>query len=116
VKKLLNLGSSCIYLKLAPQPMKKYPVYYFKSDTTGEKDFEEFYTERECPDMNRFSAIGIIRNEPVYDEQKLNLFTETIHALRKRGRWSRLELIDLFNQVIPEFNHKETGKFLDGRM
>jgi FlaA1/EpsC-like NDP-sugar epimerase len=95
---------------------KKYPVYFFKSDTTGEKDFEEFYTENECLDMNQFKAIGIIKNDPVYDEQKLNLFTETIHALRKRGQWSRLELIELFNQMIPEFNHKETGKFLDGRM
>jgi FlaA1/EpsC-like NDP-sugar epimerase len=95
---------------------KKYPVYFFKSDTTGEKDFEEFYTEKECLDMDHFKAVGVIKNEAVYDEQKLHLFTETIHALRKRGRWSRLELIDLFNRMIPEFNHKETGKFLDGRM
>jgi hypothetical protein len=66
--------------------------------------------------MSRFKGIGIIKNEAVYDEQKLHLFTETIHALRKRGNWSRLELIDLFNRMLPEFNHKETGKFLDGRM
>ncbi|GHT95708.1 UDP-N-acetylglucosamine 4,6-dehydratase [Spirochaetia bacterium] len=95
---------------------KKYPVYFFKSDTTGEKDFEEFYTEKEAIDMNRFKAIGIIKNEPRYDEQRLNVFTETISALRKNGKWSRSELIALFNRMIPEFNHKETGKFLDGRM
>jgi FlaA1/EpsC-like NDP-sugar epimerase len=95
---------------------KKYPVYFFRSDTTGEKDFEEFYTEKENLDMNRFQAIGIIKNKAVYDEQKLRLFTETIYGLRKKEKWSRLELIELFNIMIPEFNHKETGKFLDGKM
>jgi FlaA1/EpsC-like NDP-sugar epimerase len=95
---------------------KKYPVYFFKSDTTGEKDFEEFYTGREIMDMNRFNNIGIIKNEAIYDNKKLQLFTDTIVALRAQRKWTRSELIDLFNEVIPEFNHKETGKFLDGKM
>jgi len=95
---------------------KKYPVYFFKSDTTGEKDFEEFYTDKETLDMKRFNAIGIIKNEAVYDEQKLNMFSNTIQSLRKKGAWSRSELVALFNEMIPEFNHKETGKFLDARM
>ena len=95
---------------------KQYPVYFFKSDTTGEKDFEEFYTENETLNMRRFNAIGIIKNEAVYDEQRLQLFTDTIKTLRKKGIWSRSELVALFNDMIPEFNHKETGKFLDGRM
>jgi FlaA1/EpsC-like NDP-sugar epimerase len=95
---------------------KKYPVYFFKSDTTGEKDFEEFYTDNEVLDMNRFSSIGIIKNEAVYDDNKLRLFTDTIAAVRTRGKWTRSELIGLFNEIIPEFNHKETEKFLDGRM
>jgi FlaA1/EpsC-like NDP-sugar epimerase len=95
---------------------KKYPVYFFKSDTTGEKDFEEFYTDKETLDRNLFQTIGIIKNEPFYDEQKLTLFTDTIHTLRQKAQWSRSELIDLFNRMIPEFNHKDTGKFLDGKM
>ncbi|GHT57046.1 UDP-N-acetylglucosamine 4,6-dehydratase [Spirochaetia bacterium] len=95
---------------------KKYPVYFFKSDTTGEKDFEEFYTEDEKLDMERFEVIGIIKNESVYDDKELKIFTDTIWSLRRKGTWSRSELIDLFNTMIPEFNHKETGKFLDGRM
>jgi FlaA1/EpsC-like NDP-sugar epimerase len=95
---------------------KQYPVYFFKSDTTGEKDFEEFYTEHETLDMDRFEALGVIKNEAVYDEQKLKLFTGTIQSIRKRGVWTRSELITLFNEMIPGFNHKETGKFLDGRM
>jgi FlaA1/EpsC-like NDP-sugar epimerase len=95
---------------------KKYPVYFFKSDTTGEKDFEEFYTGEEVLDMDRFKSIGIIKNEPVYDEQKLEYFTKTVCCFRKKGEWTRLDLIALFNQVVPEFAHKETGKFLDGKM
>ena len=95
---------------------KQYPVYFFKSDTTGEKDFEEFYTNNETLDMARFKALGVIKNDAIYDEQKLNVFMDTIQNFRKKGVWSRAELIDLFNDMIPEFDHKETGKFLDGRM
>jgi FlaA1/EpsC-like NDP-sugar epimerase len=95
---------------------KKYPVYFFKSDTTGEKDFEEFYTEKETLNMDRFKSIGIVKNEPEYNNEKLNYFVETIGTLRKQAKWSRTDLIDLFNLMIPEFNHKETGKFLDGKM
>ncbi len=95
---------------------RKYPVYFFKSDTTGEKDFEEFYTDREILDMERFEALGVIKNNAEFDSAKLNRFTETISSLRSNGTWTRGELIDLFNFMIPEFNHKETGKFLDGRM
>jgi FlaA1/EpsC-like NDP-sugar epimerase len=95
---------------------KKYPVYFFKSDTTGEKDFEEFYTGREILDMEHFESIGIIKNDAVYDEQKLTYFIKTIRSLREKGAWTRLELIELFNQTILEFNHQEKGKFLDSKM
>jgi FlaA1/EpsC-like NDP-sugar epimerase len=96
--------------------LKKYPVYFFKSDTTGEKDFEEFYTDTETLDMDCFNSIGIIKNDAAYDEKKLEYFTETIRVLRKKGKWSRAELINLFKEIIPDFNHKETEKFLDGKM
>jgi FlaA1/EpsC-like NDP-sugar epimerase len=95
---------------------KQYPVYFFKSDTTGEKDFEEFFTENETLDMKRFYALGVIKNEAIYDENKLKVFSDKIQILRGKSSWTRLELKDLFNFMIPEFNHKETGKFLDGRM
>jgi len=95
---------------------KQYPVYFFKSDTTGEKSIEEFYTENEKLDMNRFSAVGIIKNEAIYEEEKLKIFEDTINSFRKKGSWSRIELIRLFNYMISEFNHQETGKFLDSKM
>jgi len=89
---------------------------FFKSDTTGEKDFEEFYTEHETLDMDRFASIGVIKNEPNFDSSSLEHFEVSIRAMRTRGTWTRGEIIDLFNAMIPEFAHKETGKFLDGRM
>ena len=49
-------------------------------------------------------------------DNKLNEFQKRIEAMKMAGAWDRGELIDLFNWMIPEFNHKETGKFLDGRM
>lgn len=94
----------------------KYPVYFFDSDTTGEKDYEEFYTDKEILDMDRFTSIGIIKNELDYDDALLDMFVRRIDTLKSKGSWSRQELIDLFNEIIPDFNHKETGKFLDGRM
>ena len=94
----------------------KYPVYFFESDTTGEKDFEEFYTDNEILDMDRFDSIGIIKNELSYDPGKLEGFKDRIDAMRQKGSWERGELIDLFNEMIPNFDHKETGRFLDGRM
>ena len=96
--------------------MRKWPVYFFNSDTTGEKDFEEFYTDKEVLVMDKFESIGIIKNELNYDNDKLNEFQKRIEAMKMAGIWDRGELIDLFNWMIPEFNHKETGKFLDGRM
>lgn len=96
--------------------LHKYPVYFFKSDTTGEKDFEEFYMDGENLDMDKFMSIGIVKKAAEYKEEDLEYFTSTIRALREKGSWTRGELVELFNKMLPEFHHKETGKFLDGRM
>lgn len=98
------------------KPRGKWPVHFFASDTTGEKDFEEFYTPGETLDLATYSGIGVIKNKPQYDAAALEYFEAAIADMRGRGTWSRAQIIDLFNQTIPEFAHKETGKFLDGRM
>ncbi|ODS62983.1 MAG: UDP-N-acetylglucosamine 4,6-dehydratase [Arenimonas sp. SCN 70-307] len=95
---------------------KQWPVYFFASDTTGEKDFEEFYTGAESLDMDRFQAIGVISNDPVYEEAKLEYFLATLERLRAQPTWDKSELVELFNHMLPEFQHKETGKYLDSRM
>ena len=95
---------------------KHWPCYFFKSDTTGEKDFEEFYTLNEILDMNRYKNIGVIKNEANFDEDKLKHFIEEINKLKSQMLWSKESLINLFNEMIEDFNHKEKDKYLDERM
>ena len=95
---------------------KQWPCYFFSSDTTGEKDFEEFFTDKEDLDMGRFDAVGAIKNQPIYDSQKLDNFSSGIEALREKGNWDKQSIVDLFFDLLPGFAHKETGKYLDQRM
>jgi FlaA1/EpsC-like NDP-sugar epimerase len=95
---------------------KKWPCYFFNSDTTGEKDFEEFFTDREELDMDRFSSIGVIKNDSIFDEEKLSYFESRIDEIKSSRTWKREDLVQLFHEMIPAFGHKETGKFLDQRM
>lgn len=95
---------------------KKWPCYFFASDTTGEKDFEEFFTNSELLDMARFNSIGVIKNQPVFDDERLDHFTRSLNAIRCQPTWDKPEIVRLFNEVIPGFAHKETGKYLDARM
>ena len=68
---------------------KKWPCYFFKSDTTGEKDFEEFFTDNEDLDMKRFSSIGIVKNDASYEEEKLTFFLKRISEIKNSNSWSR---------------------------
>jgi len=94
----------------------KWPCLFTSSDTTGEKDFEEFFTENETLDMNRFKNLGIIKNEPLFDEAKLSSFTQKIEAMKHAKLWNKDDIVHLFHEMIPNFGHKETGKYLDGKM
>ena len=95
---------------------KRWPCYFFKSDTSGEKDFEEFFTDKETLDMGRFQNLGVIKNEANFSSDMLDNFLEVIHDLRAQTVWEKAPIVDLFNEMIPDFDHKETGKYLDGRM
>lgn len=95
---------------------KRWPCLFGKSDTTGEKDFEEFFTESETIDVQRFSNLGVIKNNLVLEKDKLYKFESRITELKDRGIWQKEQIVDLFNEMIPNFNHKETGKYLDSKM
>jgi len=95
---------------------KQWPCYFFKSDTTGEKDFEEFFTDNEDLDMQRFKTVGVIKNQPDFDEAHLNEFMDGIEILREKGTWAKDDIVKLYFGLLPEFAHKETGKYLDQRM
>ncbi|WP_396168186.1 UDP-N-acetylglucosamine 4,6-dehydratase [Flavobacterium sp.] len=95
---------------------KKWPCLFTSSDTTGEKDFEEFYTTNEIVDMQRFENLGVIKNDAIYDSGKLDHFTNTVTNLKRDKKWSKNQLVDLFGSMISNFGHKETGKYLDSKM
>jgi FlaA1/EpsC-like NDP-sugar epimerase len=95
---------------------KQWPCYFFNSDTTGEKDFEEFFTDNEDLEMEHFDTVGVIKNQPDFDEVKLDDFMDGIETLRVKGTWTKDDIIKLYFGLLPEFAHKETGKYLDQRM
>ena len=107
---------------LNPQPstlnsqLKYWPCLFTKSDTTGEKDFEEFYTDTNIIDWDKFSGIGVIKNQAEFNNQKLEYFLYIIKNLRKNGEWNKKEIVELFEYMLPEFTHLEKGKYLDEKM
>src|SRR5690606_6980754 len=78
-------------------PKGRWPVYFFASDTTGEKGFEEFYTGDEDLDLERFGTIGVIRNQPEFDAMRLERFETEIECIRSQRPWTKGEIVDLFN-------------------
>ena len=101
--------------KILPE-QGQWPCYFFSSDTTGEKDFEEFFTDNETLDMNRFENLGVIKNEADFNHDMLEMFRTRINMMKDKREWSKEEIVELFFEMIPDFGHKETGKYLDGRM
>lgn len=94
----------------------KWPCLFTNSDTTGEKDFEEFYTDQEVLDMERFDNLGIIKNEAIFDKALLDEFEQRIASMKHELVWNKEDLVRLFFRMIPDFGHKETGKYLDSKM
>jgi len=102
-------------VKTLPQE-GKWPCLFTVSDTTGEKDFEEFFTHNETLDMERFENLGVIKNEPNFNDELLNYFEKNISGFKEKRAWSKEQIVTLFFKMIPDFGHKETGKYLDGKM
>jgi FlaA1/EpsC-like NDP-sugar epimerase len=94
----------------------KYPCLFTSSDTTGEKDFEEFFTENETLNMDKFKNLGIIKNEVDFDEKLLNSFENSIKNYKQNLSWVKEDIVKEFYKLLPNFGHKETGKYLDGKM
>ncbi len=94
----------------------KWPCLFTGSDTTGEKDFEEFFTESETLDLQRFNSLGIIKNDAVFNTDLLSEFEDTIRSMQASLAWDKKDIVELFFKMIPDFAHKETGKYLDEKM
>jgi FlaA1/EpsC-like NDP-sugar epimerase len=97
-------------------PRGKWPCYFFTSDTTGEKEVEEFFTAREVLDLQRFRAVGIIKGGRSYDAEANERFRLEIGRMLESGSWTKEELLALFHELIPDFMHEEKNKYLDQRM
>ena len=94
----------------------QWPCLFTESDTTGEKDFEEFFTENEVVDIDRFINLGIVKNEALYDEKLIQHFSETINEFKQNKIWTKAQLVKLFFEMIPNFDYIEKGKYLDAKM
>ncbi|GMQ27769.1 UDP-N-acetylglucosamine 4,6-dehydratase [Algoriphagus confluentis] len=95
---------------------KYWPCYFTESDTTGEKDFEEFYMDGEVLDLNRFENLGIVKSSLPFQKDKLNWFLSEITTLVEEKNWEKADLVNIFHELLPAFDHKETGKYLDSKM
>lgn len=94
----------------------KWPCFFSASDTTGEKPCEEFFTESEIVDLNRFQDIGVVGNTHYNESMVLREFLSSIQEIREAGHWSKADIVGLFNEVLPDFIHNDTGKYLDEKM
>lgn len=95
---------------------KLYPVHYSVSDTSGEKSFEEFYTDKESVDMQRFNSLGVITDKELVNMEKINgLFEELEHAF-ENSNVNKNDIVVIMKKYLPNFEHIETGKSLDSKM
>ena len=94
----------------------KWPCFFFESDTTGEKPFEEFFTKDEILDLDKFKDIGIIKNDLIFNFDTLNLFEKNILDLISSKSWTKKNIVKIFEEVFPDFKHEEKDKNLDQKM
>ena len=95
---------------------KYWPCFYSESDTTGEKDFEEFYTDHETLDMKLFKDIGVIKKQQKESDFDLESFKHEIFKLSDKKKIIKAEIVNIFKKYLPNFKHNEKGKFLDSKM
>jgi UDP-N-acetylglucosamine 4,6-dehydratase len=103
------------YIQTFPEN-NSWPCLFRESNTSGEKDYEEFFTENEVIDYERFQNLGIIKKQLNNNYTNVDYFTKKIEALKVKGQWNKEEIVVLFNEMIPNFGHLETGKYLDSKM
>lgn len=95
---------------------KNYPVHYSGSDTSGEKAYEEFYTEKEKVDLSRMKALGVITDKTVPDKDKIKVLFDRLNKIFDNAVTKKDEVIAIIQEYLPEFEHIETGKSLDSKM
>jgi len=97
-------------------PQKKWPCYFFKTDTTGEKGFEEFYTSQEQLDMERFKNIGVIKRGSMPEKESLETFIQFCRKAKIDPDVTKEDYVQAMLKIVPTMHHVETGKNLDSKM
>lgn len=95
---------------------KDYPVYFFETDTSGEKAFEEFYVEGEDLDFDTFEQLGVIQNVPAQSMAQINRLFDHFQQLFQSDQVTKQKIVEVLSEAIPNFRHIETGKSLDQKM
>lgn len=95
---------------------KYYPVHYSMSDTSGEKPFEEFVTDTETADMERFSSLGVITGKEIPDKERVKKLFIDLNAAFDKEETTKEEVVQIMKEYLPNFEHIETGKSLDSKM
>jgi len=93
-----------------------YPVYFFKTDTSGEKLYEEFYNSEDEVDFDLYESIGVIVNSLKPSVSEMEVTIKEIETLFKRESYTKEDVITIMNKILPNFKHIETGKTLDQKM
>lgn len=93
-----------------------YPVHYAVSDTSGEKPFEEFVTDTETADMDRFSSLGVITGKQIPDRSRVEVLFKKLNVAFDKETTTKEEVVAIMKEYLPNFEHIETGKSLDSKM
>ena len=93
-----------------------YPCYFFRTDTSGEKLYEEFYTQDDQVNLNKFESIGVVKNSKKPSYSEIHSVINDLNTLFDRQKYRKEDIIKLMNYLLPNFKHIETGKSLDQKM
>ena len=115
-KECVNDAEAKQYAAQMDYDNETYPVVYFKSDTTGEKAYEEFYVPGEKVDMQRFQALGVVEQTTRHKMSEVNSFFNKLEAIFHRDDFTKAQVVEAIKEFIPNFEHEEKGKNLDQKM
>lgn len=92
---------------------KEYPVYFFNTNTSGEKKYEEFHTENDSVNMESYEALGVIENTDIPDKDSINTMLQDFYEVFENDSTNKASVVSLISKYLSDFSHIETGKSLD---
>lgn len=114
--KICNTEIEAKELLIDDNSSSAYPIYFFKTDTSGEKLYEEFYSSSDEINLTKFTSIGVIVNSNKSTYTEVDLVIDQLNSLFAKEDYSKEDIIRSINKLVPSFNHVETGKSLDQKM